>query len=89
VHDPSPTKSGASVNVQVGSLQDPDQKLGLAHFLEHMLFMGTKDFPKHNEFSEFLSKESGNDNAFTDLEDTNYYFCCKNEAFLTGLKMFS
>ena len=38
-------KSAAALDVAVGSLEDPYKVQGLAHFLEHMLFLGTKKYP--------------------------------------------
>ena len=46
---------------------------GLSHYTEHMLFMGSKSYPDENEFSEFLVKMSGNRNAYTEAEHTNYH----------------
>lgn len=46
-----------------------------------MLFMGSRKFPKHNEYSEFMSLNSGMDNAFTSDEETNYYFEIANNKF--------
>ena len=40
VYDPQARSAAASMNVRVGSFQDPDDTLGLAHFTEHMLFLG-------------------------------------------------
>ena len=45
---------------------------GLAHFMEHLMFKGTKKFPD-NYYSEFLSKIGGNENAFTSHDYTAYY----------------
>ena len=42
VHDPTTDKSSASVNVNVGSFSDADDMPGMAHAVEHLLFMGTK-----------------------------------------------
>ena len=42
VHDPETDKASAALNVNVGSFSDPEHLQGLAHALEHMLFMGTK-----------------------------------------------
>ena len=39
-------KSSAAMAVAVGSLEDPENAQGMAHYLEHMLFLGTKEFPK-------------------------------------------
>ena len=45
ISDPETTKSAASMVVNIGSLLDPKEYQGLAHFCEHMLFMGTKKYP--------------------------------------------
>lgn len=42
VSDPETDKSAASLNVSVGSLSDPWEKQGMAHLLEHVLFIGSK-----------------------------------------------
>ena len=42
VHDPDTDKAGAAVNVNVGSFSDNDDMPGMAHAVEHLLFMGTK-----------------------------------------------
>ena len=42
VSDPKTDQSAATIAVQAGSWQDPDQAPGIAHFLEHMLFLGNK-----------------------------------------------
>lgn len=40
--------------VGVGSFSDPPEIPGLAHFLEHMVFMGSEKFPSENDFDKFL-----------------------------------
>jgi len=62
----------ASIHVQAGHFDDTIA--GLAHFHEHMLFLGTKKYPGEDEYEGFLSKHGGFCNAYTDMEDTNYYF---------------
>jgi insulysin len=42
ISDPETDKSAAALDVNIGSMSDPRDLQGLAHFLEHMLFMGTK-----------------------------------------------
>jgi insulysin len=42
VHDAETDKAGAAMDVNVGYFSDPEHLPGLAHFLEHMLFMGTE-----------------------------------------------
>ncbi|KAG9318651.1 Metalloenzyme, LuxS/M16 peptidase-like protein [Chiua virens] len=74
VHDPHTENAAASLDVAVGHLSDPDDMPGLAHFCEHLLFMGTQQFPKENEYSEYLSKNNGGSNAYTSSSNTNYHF---------------
>ena len=72
--DPSASTSAAALTVQCGTFQDPKDRLGLAHFHEHMLFLGTEKFPKEDEYSKYLSEHGGDSNAFTMSEYTTYYF---------------
>lgn len=41
---------------------------GLSHYLEHMLFMGSKAYPDENDYDAFLTAHGGSSNAFTDYE---------------------
>lgn len=74
IHDPTTDKSSAAMDVRVGHLSDPEQFQGLAHFCEHLLFMGTEKYPRENEYSEFLQNHSGSSNAYTGMDNTNYFF---------------
>ena len=49
ISDPETEKCSACCDVRIGSLCDPNDIHGLAHFLEHMLFMGTEKYPEENE----------------------------------------
>ena len=55
-----------------GSADDPVGKSGIAHFLEHLMFKGTKKHPA-GEFSTVVGKLGGYDNAFTSYDYTAYY----------------
>lgn len=74
ISNPNADNAAAAVNVAVGSFNDPPYLQGLSHLLEHMLFLGTDQHPGENEFSKFLNSAGGSSNAYTDAEDTNYYF---------------
>ena len=89
VHDVETEKSSACVDVRIGSMADPKEMPGLAHFLEHMLFLGTETYPVENAYSSFLSSHGGMSNAYTDQENTVYYFDVQNSAFEEALNMFS
>lgn len=56
---------------------------GLAHFCEHLLFMGTKAFPNESEYSHFIKAHGGSTNAYTSTSNTCYYFSV-GAAHLTG-----
>lgn len=87
VQDDTADKASAAVDVHVGQFQDPLE--GLAHLVEHMLFMGTKKFPKENELDSFLSANGGMSNAYTDLEHTVYYMDVSTDAFRGALERFA
>ncbi|KAI9474731.1 metalloprotease [Coemansia sp. RSA 989] len=89
VHDEEESKACASLDVNVGSLADPFELQGLAHFCEHLLFMGTKKYPAENEYNAYLSAHGGYANAYTDLEDTCYFFEVTYDALEGALDRFS
>ncbi|KAK0157501.1 hypothetical protein PV328_011241 [Microctonus aethiopoides] len=74
ISDPTTDKSAAALNVQIGHLSDPDELPGLAHFCEHMLFLGTAKYPDLHEYHSYLSQHGGITNADTSLDYTIYYF---------------
>ena len=88
VYDESATTSAASLTVGVGSYMDGDVE-GIAHFLEHLLFMGSEKYPVENHYTEFLSKHGGESNAYTSDDHTCYYFSVNSEYLEEGLKIFS
>lgn len=74
ISDPTTDKSAASLDVYVGSYQNPQDREGLAHFLEHMLFLGTEQYPESGEYQTFIAEHGGSHNAGTGLENTTYFF---------------
>ncbi|RVE46874.1 hypothetical protein evm_008435 [Chilo suppressalis] len=75
--------------VGVGSYSDPQDIQGLAHFVEHMVFMGSEKYPKENEFDAFIKKKGGSDNASTDCEMTTFYFEIQEKHLPQAMDMFS
>ncbi len=55
-----------------GSADDPPGKSGIAHFLEHLMFKGTKSHPQ-GKFSELIADVGGQENAFTSNDYTAYF----------------
>ena len=61
--------------LNAGSMQEDDDQLGLAHFVEHMAFNGTRNFEKQEliEYLEGIGMRFGPDvNAFTSFDETVY-----------------
>lgn len=52
--DPDTTKAAAALEVGVGSMNNPSRWPGLAHFCEHMLFLGTARYPDEGDFARFI-----------------------------------
>lgn len=73
VSDQEAPNSLAALALPVGSLEDPDNQLGLAHYLEHMIFMGSKRYPQSDSLSQYLKMHGGSDNASTASYRTAYY----------------
>ncbi len=89
ISDPELNKSAAAMCVSAGSMQDPPDKLGVAHYLEHLLFLGTKKYPDPNSYSKYLQANQGYSNAYTAREYTNYFFEVNHDAYEGALDRFS
>ncbi|MGF1758388.1 insulinase family protein [Photobacterium sagamiensis] len=88
VHDIDAPRSAAALSVKVGHFDDPADRQGMAHFLEHMLFLGTKKHPKIGEFQTFINHSGGSNNAWTGTENTTFFFEVSPHTFEEGLDRF-
>ncbi len=89
ISDPDIDQSAASMTVEAGSWNDPEEYPGMAHFLEHMLFMGNKAYPDESEYAQYIQDNGGILNAFTAPDRTVYMFSINNSAYEGGLDRFS
>ncbi len=89
VSDPTVEKSAAALSVGLGAAADPDEYPGMAHYLEHMLFMGSDQYPDPDGFMAFTAEHGGMSNAYTGLDITNYMMTVENDAFPEALDRFS
>ena len=89
VSDADADKAAAALSVRVGAGNDPRERQGLAHFLEHMLFLGTEKYPNPGEYHQFIRANGGSQNAFTSYEFTTYYFEIDPEQLQPALDRFS
>ena len=86
---PGPQRAAAAMVVGVGSWADPPETQGCAHFLEHLLFLGSEKYPDENAYDAFLSKHGGSSNAETDTEWTSFHFDCLPAHFPHALDVFA
>ncbi len=89
IHDAESDTASAAMDVAVGAGSDPDGRHGLAHFLEHMLFLGTEKYPQPGDYSSFIQQNGGNNNAYTSYSNTNYYFDIEPGKLEPALDMFA
>lgn len=81
--------AACGLSVGVGSFSDPPEIPGLAHFLEHMVFMGSEKYPQENDFDAFIKKRGGSDNASTECELTTFYFEIQERQLRAALDRFA
>lgn len=89
VEDNQASQAAASMAVNVGHFDDPVSRPGMAHFLEHMLFLGTEKFPESGEYHAFINQHGGNNNAWTGTEHTNFFFSINADVYEESLDRFS
>ncbi|EDP59201.1 insulinase family protein [Vibrio sp. AND4] len=89
IHSDTAQQSAAALAVNVGHFDDPIDRQGLAHYLEHMLFLGTEKYPKVGEFQSYISQHGGANNAWTGTEHTCFFFDVTPNAFEGALDRFS
>lgn len=88
VSDPTLEISGGNMVVGSGT-QDDGELLGMAHFCEHMLFLGNAKFPDQNELRDYFESNGGRVSASTGYNMTEYSFYAKSDALEEGLVRFA
>ncbi|KAF7457124.1 toxolysin TLN4 [Cryptosporidium felis] len=73
VSDNSMLESAFSFGVGCGYYQDPENVPGLAHLMEHVVFLGSKENPSPVGWDEFLLNKGGASNAYTSGDSTVFY----------------
>mmetsp|Transcript_25433 Transcript_25433/g.46173 ORF Transcript_25433/g.46173 Transcript_25433/m.46173 type:complete len:1008 (+) Transcript_25433:55-3078(+) len=89
VQDPDAQKSSYAMSVEVGSIDDPPDFQGLAHFCEHMVFLGSKKYPEEDSFSKELALYGGSNNAYTASDQTVYFAEVGHEGFQKTFDIFA
>ncbi|GLT17405.1 peptidase M16 [Vibrio zhanjiangensis] len=89
IQDINAQKSAAALAINVGHFDDPEDRQGMAHYLEHMLFLGTEKYPKVGDFQHYVNQHGGSNNAWTGAEHTCFFFDAMPSAFCHCLDRFS
>ena len=74
ISDPETSQAAVSLAVRIGAGDDPPDRAGLAHYLEHMMFLGTEKYPELDSYRRYIDQNGGSSNAFTAIDLTNYNF---------------
>lgn len=78
-----------AIYLKVGGRNDPPAREGLSHFLEHILFRGTAEFPSSLAIESAFETIGGAPNAATDAESTYYYSRVHPDSFRRGMEIFA
>ena len=89
VSDPDAKKAAAAISIPVGAMWDPVEYQGMAHYVEHLIHLGSKSYPDAEEYSTFLAQNGGSRNAYTSLDETNYFFQINSDALEPMLDRFA
>lgn len=84
-HDPAASRAAAWLRVAAGSHDEPSAHPGLAHFLEHLSFLGGAAFPGDERLMPWLQVRGGQVNASTLGKTTDYFFEVTAEHLGAGL----
>jgi insulysin len=87
ISDPNLNTSSCSIGINGGYLQDEFE--GTAHFLEHLLFMGSSKYPEQNIYHSYIQSAGGQDNAYTSDNITCYYLELETNFLEKGIDMLS
>ncbi|WP_223514995.1 pyrroloquinoline quinone biosynthesis protein PqqF [Pseudomonas sp. GL-B-19] len=88
-HAPNLKRCAAVLRVAAGSHDVPLAWPGLAHFLEHLLFLGTERFPAGQGLMAYVQGHGGQVNARTNERTTDFFFELPTQAFAGGLERLS
>ena len=85
-HAPRLKRCAAALRVAAGSHDVPLAWPGLAHFLEHLLFLGTERFPASEGLMAYVQRHGGQVNASTRERTTDFFFELPVLTFADGLE---
>ena len=76
-----------SAYIKAGFRYDPEKCPGLSHFVEHMLFSGTKKFPTHHDLSFAVERYGGWHYAYTWVDYQSHFVHMPHKYFREGVEV--
>lgn len=89
VRDLKASKSALSICIAAGHFEDDDDCQGMSHLLEHMLFLGSENYPQANSINDFFTQTGGSINAWTGTEYANFHFETGSKFLPEGIQRFA
>eukprot|EP00477_Mikrocytos_mackini_P001102 GAHX01001183.1.p1 GENE.GAHX01001183.1~~GAHX01001183.1.p1 ORF type:complete len:1011 (-),score=261.22 GAHX01001183.1:29-3019(-) len=89
ISDPNVKQAKGTMLISVGSTKDPNEYLGLAHFLEHMVFIKSEKYPEVDHFMSYVGRNDGYTNAYTASDRTCFYFSIAAQNYEHALDIFA
>ncbi|WP_170271522.1 M16 family metallopeptidase [Fluviispira multicolorata] len=88
-HTPDSVCFELSIHINTGARDETEKNSGISHFLEHMMFRGTKSYPNSIQLSKAMESFGGETNAMTGIENTTYWLRGDAEKTLDAIDCFS
>lgn len=89
IHDPSTDQASAALDINVGSVADPDDIPGLAHLVQCMQFTGSAKYPVVGDYGKYVNERSGGMYGYTTMCHTNHYLKVSQECLYGALDRFA
>jgi predicted Zn-dependent peptidase len=88
-HTPETVAFELAIHINTGSRDENDSNSGVSHFLEHMMFRGSRKYPNSISLSHALESFGGETNAMTGIEHTTYWLKGDSEKTLKAIECFA
>ncbi|KAJ9079641.1 hypothetical protein DSO57_1033260 [Entomophthora muscae] len=89
VSDPNASKASLSLVLATGHQDNPQDVLGMAHFCEHMVHLGSVKYPKEDYYLQYINANSGTFSAETHFNHTSFQFTIVPKALEKAMDIFA
>ncbi|XP_072748071.1 insulin-degrading enzyme-like [Anoplolepis gracilipes] len=89
INDPTTEKAAAALDLNIGSMYDPNNLPGLTYFLQHVLYLSEEKNTPKEMFKNYVSRNKGTAYAETTADHTNYHFDIAVTKFKDALDLFA